>query len=61
MSPVDLDHDPGRAHAGVFGDDGESERGEVVVAEQENASPVERACLVQREHAPDLRLDVAIT
>ncbi len=52
--------DPSRPDAELLGDEGDRERGEVVVAEQENASPVERPCLVQREHAPDLRLDVAV-
>ena len=58
---IDLDHnDPGGADAETLGDEGDRERNEVVVAEQENASAVERARFVHREHAPDLRLDVAV-
>jgi hypothetical protein len=56
------DRDPahGRARAQLLHDERDRKRGQVVVAEQENASVLERTRLVEGEDAADLRLDGAM-
>ena len=60
---IDLDHrepgDPG-ADAVPLGEQAEGDRGEVVVAEEEDLLAVERAGFVEREDAAHLRLDGAV-